>query len=122
MKHKNTLKEIPLRRKKILQAWQTYAKKDEFAEMTREEFAVATEASLSKRQELEALLVQMQGLIQERELADATTRELISRVVNAVRGDSRHGMDSAMYRAMGYVTRSERASGLKRKAGKKPKG
>lgn len=120
MKHKNTLKEVPLRREKILQAWQSYAQKDVFAEMTREEFA-ATEASLSKRQELETLLVQMQGLIQERELADATTRELISRVVNSVRGDSRHGMDSAMYRAMGYVTRSERASGLKRKAGKKPK-
>jgi BMFP domain-containing protein YqiC len=122
MKHKNTLKEVPLRREKILQAWQSYAQKDVFAEMTREEFAAATEASLSKRQELETLLVQMQGLIQERELADATTRELINRVVIAVRGDSRHGMDSAMYRAMGYVTRSERASGLKRKAGKKPKG
>jgi BMFP domain-containing protein YqiC len=122
MKHKNTLREVPLRREKILQAWQSYAQKDVFAEMTREEFAAATEASLSKRQELETLLVQMQGLIQERELADATTRELISRVVNSVRGDSRHGMDSAMYRAMGYVTRSERASGLKRKAGKKPKG
>jgi len=26
-----------------------------------------------------------------------------------------------MYRTMGYVTRSERASGLKRKDGKKPK-
>lgn len=121
MKHKNTLKEVPLRREKILQAWQTCAKKHVFAEMTRAEFAAATEASLSKRQELEAALVLVQGLIQERELADANTRELISRVVNAVRGDSRHGMDSAMYRAMGYVTRSERASGLKRKRAKKRK-
>ncbi len=103
-------------------AWQTCAKKDVFAEMTRAEFAAATEASLSKRQELEAALVLVQGLIQERELADANTREQISRVVNAVRGDSRHGMDSAMYRAMGYVTRSERASRLKRKRAKKRKG
>lgn len=119
MKHKNTLKEIPHRRQKILQAWKTCAKTDVFAEMTREEFAAATEASLIKRQELDDAMAVVQGLMQERELADAKTRELISRVVNSVRGDPRHGMDSAMYRAMGYVTRSKRASGLKRKRSEK---
>jgi hypothetical protein len=115
MKHKNTLNEVPHRREKILLAWQTCAEGDSFAGMTREEFAVATEESVQKRRELEEAQARVTGLMQERELADAKTRELLFRVVHAVRGDPKHGEKGAMYRTMGYMPPSERARGLQRK-------
>lgn len=96
-------------------AWQTCAEGDTFSGMTREEFAAATEASIQKRKELEAAQALVTGLLQERAQADEQTRQLLLRVVNAVRGDPQHGEDSAMYRTMGYVPRSERARGLQRK-------
>ena len=115
MKHKNTLKEVPHRREKILLAWQTCAEGDSFAGMSLEEFAAATEESVQMRRELEAAQARVVGLLQARELADAKTRELLFRVVNAVRGDPKHGENSAMYRTMGYLPPSERARGLQRK-------
>ena len=37
-------------------------------------------------------------------------------MVNAVRGDIGYGEDSALYKALGYVPKSERKSGLRRLA------
>jgi len=42
--------------------------------------------------------------------------EAILNVVYGVKGDvTKHGADGSLYKAMGYVPRSERASGLTRK-------
>jgi len=37
-------------------------------------------------------------------------------VVNAVRADIEYGEDSALFKALGYVPKSERKSGLRRTA------
>jgi hypothetical protein len=49
------------------------------------------------------------------EQADKEFRDLLDLVINSVRGNHAYGADSSLYRALGYVPRSERASGLTRK-------
>jgi hypothetical protein len=41
--------------------------------------------------------------------------ELLQWVVNSVKGHPKYGENSAVYTAMGYVPKSERASGLSRR-------
>ncbi|MBA2593787.1 MAG: hypothetical protein M3495_08480 [Pseudomonadota bacterium] len=40
--------------------------------------------------------------------------DVCAKAVNAVRGDVEYGEDSAFYKALGYVPKSERKSGLRR--------
>ena len=51
-----------------------------------------------------------------RDHADIVTANPTQLVVNAVKGDPDFGDDSDLHDAMGYVRRSDRASGLSRKS------
>jgi hypothetical protein len=50
----------------------------------------------------------------ERRQLDQDAREVLELVINAVRGNPNHGPNSQLYRALGYVPKSERRSGLSR--------
>ena len=51
----------------------------------------------------------------ETQAAIAEAAELLDLVVNSVKGTQGFGSDSALYRAFGYVRKSERKTGLTRK-------
>ena len=50
-----------------------------------------------------------------RALADAVTNDKVKLVVNSVKGHPSYGENSDLYRAMGYLTAADKASGLTRK-------
>ena len=70
------------------------------------------------RAQIDNLNAQLTSAMDNRDNADAATNDTVHLVVNAVKGDPNFGDDSDLYDAMGYVRRSERASGLSR--GKTP--
>jgi LPPG:FO 2-phospho-L-lactate transferase len=76
----------------------------------------ASAAPRDLRDEILDLELQLNGKKTERSIADASAGELLSLVVNSVRGTPGYGEDCALYRAFGYVRKSERKSGLTRKS------
>jgi hypothetical protein len=54
--------------------------------------------------------------IARRAAADTATNEKVKLVVNSVKGHPTYGENSDLYRAMGYVTVDDRATGLTRKS------
>jgi len=89
-----------------------------FAGMTLTQFEEAVSAPLTLRDEIVALEKQLDGKKTEVSKADMTANELLDLVVNSVRGTPGYGQDCALYRAFGYVRKSERKSGLTRKGSK----
>lgn len=98
-------------------AWRDMAPEATFAGMTLAEFEVAISPPMNLRREIVALERQWEGKKAEKLIADAAANELLDLVVNSVRGTPGFGADCALYRALGYVRKSERKSGLSRKGG-----
>ena len=96
-------------------AWRELAPEQAFAEMTLAEFEAATEPPIGLRAEIIALEKQLEGKKTARAIADQAAAEVLDLVVNSVRGTPGQGPDCELYRAFGYVRKSERRSGLTRK-------
>ena len=103
-------------------AWRELAPQDLFAGMTLTEFETATAPSLTLRDEILALEKQLEGRKADRMTADNTVNTTMELLVNSVRGTPGFGQDSSLYRAMGYIRKSERSSGLTRKDLRKTRG
>ena len=99
----------------IRSAWKEIAPQASFAGRTLEQFTLETEVALQLRAEIESLERQLEGRKVDRSVADETASDLMELVVNSVRGTPVFGPDSPLYRAMGYIRKSERRSGLTRK-------
>jgi hypothetical protein len=93
-------------------AWRELAPAAEFAGMTLAEFEVAVAAPLTLRDEILALEKQLEGKKTAKADADLAANEVLNLLVNSVRGTPGFGRDSALYRAFGYVRKSEQKSGL----------
>ncbi len=100
---------------KILNAWRDLAPTASFGGMTLTEFETEINKSVNVRQEITDLENQIINKTQERDAIDATNWELAQFVVDSVKGNRDYGQDSGLYEAMGYVTKSERKSGLTHK-------
>ena len=96
-------------------SWEEMAPGASFAGMTLEEFRIATELPLALRREIVRLETQVVAKTVETEIADKQADQLLDLVVNSVRGTPGFGPDCALYKAFGYVRKSERKSGLTRK-------
>ena len=83
--------------------------------MTLLQFKNRVKASQDARVAIKNLEGQLSSAQNARDDADAESNRVIALVVNAVKGNPNHGEDSALYEAMGYVRKSERKSGLKRR-------
>jgi hypothetical protein len=99
----------------LLDSWEQVAPESSFGGMSLADFKAATQPSIDQRQNASDAVLARRAAIARRETADETTRALMKRVVSSVIGDPAHGSNSAIYRAMGYRTDAERASGLTRK-------
>lgn len=95
-------------------AWRELAADESFGGMTLAQFEAATEPPLALRADIESLEKQLQGKKTSRSNADREAMELLDMVVNSVKGTPGFGPDSPLYRALGYIRKSERRSGLSR--------
>lgn len=112
---KNTKKDLPSKRDRFVKVWREFAPDESFGGMSLVEFEEATESTVQARNRIEALKSQTLAAIQQRKLADEELRNKLILVINSVRGDPAHGENSSLYRALGYVPKNGRASGLSRK-------
>ena len=103
---------------KFLAAWRELAPAATFAGMTLAEFEVAVSAPLNLRADIVALEKQLEGKRTAKSDADLAANSVLDLVVNSVRGTPGFGQDCALYRACGYVRKSERKSGLTRRGTK----
>lgn len=104
----------------ILNAWKTLASDKAFGGMTVEQFETAIAPSKTTRTQLAALDNQRTQLVNSRDTADEGSLARAAMVVAGVVGDPNFGPDSSLYEAMGYTRKSERKTGLTRKAGGTP--
>ena len=99
----------------VVVAWSTLRPSKTFLGMTLEQFKSAIQPSLDARRSVAALESSLAAAIVQRDVADTESWPLVQQVVKAVIADNDEGDDGELYKAMGYVRRSERASGLSRR-------
>ena len=96
-------------------AWEQIAPDAEFAGMTLTAFQTAIAESFTLRERAAQLEAELSANLARRAIADAVTNDKVKLVVNSVKGSPAYGENSDLYRAMGYVTAADKASGLTRK-------
>jgi hypothetical protein len=100
---------------KVADAWETLRETKSFGGMTLEQFKAAIKPSFDARAEIKKLEKQIVAQQDIRDKADIVSMAAQAKVVKGVIGDADEGDDGELYEAMGYVRKSERASGLSRK-------
>lgn len=100
----------------FVNAWASLRPTKSFAGMTLEEFKLAIAPSVEARARLAHANEQVDVALVDRDNADQQTARILDRVVGAVVADQTEGYDGALYAALGYVRKSERSSGLTRRA------
>jgi len=104
----------------VLQAWKDLRPTKSFAGMTLAQFTAKVQLSLDTRAAIDTLENQLIAASDQRDLADVESMKQVNFVVNAVKGDPAEGEDGELYEAMGYIRKSERASGLTKKTKPQP--
>jgi hypothetical protein len=98
----------------FLIAWREIAPDTKFGGKTLEEFEAATVPFKDAVVQLQTLTVQRSAAQKTRDQEEDSMKGLLILIAHGVRSDPAHGEDSPLYRAMGFVPKSERASGLMR--------
>jgi hypothetical protein len=112
----NTPKSTEERLNRILNAWRAQAADKSFGGMTLAQFEAEVEPSFTARRNLVTIDDQRAREANVRDDADAHSLDKADMVVAGVVGDPAFGADSSLYEGMGYTRKSERKSGLTRKA------
>jgi hypothetical protein len=100
----------------VSDAWGSLRPAKSFANMTHEQFRQEVKASYDVRAELEDLERRAKAALKRRTLADAASLSIVQTIVHAVKADREEGgEDGELYAAMGFVSKSERSSGLTRR-------
>ena len=111
---------INKRAAKMNDAWAEGAPKVEFMGVTQADLSAKMTAIEGKEQTLGDLRAQVKMLEDEINDDYADLDDTIVSVGNGVRGSKDYGDDSPLYGAMGFVRKSDRASGLTRKTKQTP--
>ena len=98
----------------ITAAWAEVASSAQFGGMTLAQFKAKVKPSLDYRTEIATLENQLTVARKNRDNADDPSNDACLAVVNGVRSHPDYGENSALYKAMGYVPKNERKSGLVR--------
>jgi len=101
----------------MIKEWTRLAPATTIGGTTVVEFAATVKPSLDPRAKIESLDSQIKEQAQLRDAADPASHAEYKRIVKAIAGDKAFGMNSPLYRALGYVPDDERASGLHRSNG-----
>lgn len=110
-----TIGRLVTRLERQAKAWAELASEDEFAGMTLDAFHIEITKLQVSREELLHAQTQLKGAIQSRDAAERVAMRSSKRVALGMKIHPNHGEDSPLVKASGFVTESERRSGLTRK-------
>ena len=110
-----TIKQTEQELQDLTGAWARLAAEDTFADHTLTSFKAAVQPSLDARARLAELRLDFERWLTERMKADEASIHEYRRVIAGIRCHTKHGNNSAMLRACGYVLEMERDSGLVRR-------
>jgi hypothetical protein len=99
----------------ILIPWKETANEDIFSEIKVNEYEADVKESVDIRIDIANLEAEVESKKKLRDQIDERNTKKAQRIVLSVAGHPKHGKDSGLYKAMGFVTTSERKSGLTRK-------
>ena len=94
------------KRDQLIESWSKYAPDATFANLTLAQFEVESRKPLDVRNRMRALKTELKGTLGERNQADEEATDLFVAVANSIRGA--HGLNSPIYRSLGYVPKAER--------------
>ena len=98
--------------KTTIAAWEDLRPAKSFAGLTLAQFKTAMQ--LDTRTTISNLENLLSAARTARDDEDKEAYDIITKVVNAVVGDTDEGNDSPLYEALGYIRKSQRKSGLRR--------
>jgi hypothetical protein len=107
-------KDLFTRITEVTNAWEKMRPTKTFFGLTLEGFKAASKPFLDARAEIEALEEQVTHAVSKRVAAEGPLLDILQGVVAAVRGDPQEGQNGELYGAMGYIPKSQRATGLVR--------
>jgi hypothetical protein len=99
---------VSLRRAQFIASWREYAPAATFSNLTLAQFETETQKPLDVRSRMTAVRTQLTGMKIERDQADEVQGELFVSVANAIRGNPDFGLNSPLYRSLGFVPKAER--------------
>jgi hypothetical protein len=99
----------------ILIPWKETAAEETFSGMKVNEFEAEVKESVDIRAEIANLEAEVETKKKLRDQVDERNKLKAQMVVLSIAGHQKFGKDSGLYKAMGFVTTSERKSGLTRK-------
>jgi hypothetical protein len=105
---KKTTTTVSQRREQIIASWREFAPDATFANLTLVQFEVESQKALDVRSRMAALQTQLKGIKIERDQADEAQAELFVSVSNSIRGNPDFGLNSPLYRSLGFVPKMER--------------
>src|ERR1035437_7207931 len=112
----NNHKQTKSKANAIATAWGTLAKDDSFGGYTLAQFQQLQADAQGKSANLTVLDAGYTDSLMQRDAAHNAFDEAMLNIVDGVKGSTAsHGANSSLYKAMGYVPRDERASGLTHK-------
>ena len=98
----------------VVSAWTELAPTAQFAGLTLAQFEAKVKPSFDTRTEVSTLETQLKAARQSRKNADTVSNDDALNIVNGVRSAPGFGENSALYKAMGYIPKNDRKSGLVR--------
>jgi hypothetical protein len=99
----------------ILAAWENLAPDTDFFGMSCNQFRDAMRPATEVRERIALEEIRLAALLQERARIDENCLRVALGVVHSVRGTPKHGPNSALYAAMGYIPDSVNKRGRPRK-------
>ena len=111
MKINSLVKELEV----LATGWEKYALDQKFSGYTLEQLKALIVALKELMAAMGALKLDYRGKIAARQSMAGELGDIRLRIVNCIRGHENFGENSEFYRFLGFVTKSERKSGLTRK-------
>jgi len=99
----------------LTEKWEELRSTKTFGGYTLGGFKAAIKPSVDARTEIKSLATKTTAQLDIRDNADVVTAKAVAKVIKGIVGDPEEGDDGELYDALGYVRKSERASGLSRK-------
>lgn len=100
----------------ILKAWDKFAPTATFGGMTLAQYTAKVQPSLDARGQISDHETEIMSWTDKRDDADVVTEATNALAIKGIVGDVNYGDNSDLYEACGYVRKSEKKSGLTRKA------
>jgi hypothetical protein len=99
---------VSLKRDQIIASWREFAPDAVFANLTLAQFEVESRKPLELQERMRSLQTQLKGVKIERDVSNDAANDLFVSVTNSIRGNTDYGLNSALYRSLGYVPKAER--------------